>query len=70
MKDLTWASGARHTIKGKLVLKGFELISDPSDPLVFHLWADKGYVYEKGRGMIIKPTGERIYLRSQEQPSK
>jgi hypothetical protein len=61
--QLTWAIGARHTLKGKLIISSYTFVSDPGDPLVFDISHD-GYVYEKGRGMIITPTGERIYLQT------
>jgi hypothetical protein len=60
----TWCSGARHTIKGKLTIQGYTFVSDPNNPLVFRLWADRGYVYEKGRGMVITPSNGRAFLQS------
>ncbi len=61
-RSINWEKGARHTVKGKIDIAEYTIISDPKDPLVFRLVLGKGYVYEKGRGIVITPFGERIFL--------
>jgi hypothetical protein len=61
-ENLTWCSGARHTIEGTFVMLGYTFTSDVGDPLVFRLWKEKGYVYERGHGTIVTPTHETVAL--------
>jgi len=63
MEDMTWHEGARHTLKGTIRIQGYTFVSDATDPLVFRM-ASKAYVYERGRGTVITPKGERIVLGS------
>jgi len=63
-RSLNWEVGARHTVKGKIMIMGYTIVSDPNNRLVFQLVRGKGYVYEKGRGMVITPSGERVFLQS------
>jgi ankyrin repeat protein len=57
-----WGVGARHVVKGKITLLRYTLISDPQNPLIFHLARGAGYVYEQGRGVVITPSKERVLL--------
>ena len=61
MVSNNWGVGARHTINGKINIKGYTLISDPDDALVF-VMTSKGYAYQKGRGIVMLPTSERVFL--------
>ena len=45
MKDMTWCPGARHTLRGKIVLHGYIFISNSENPLVFRVVQNRGYVY-------------------------
>jgi tetratricopeptide (TPR) repeat protein len=63
-RSLNWEAGARHTIKGKITIMGYTIVSDPSSPLVFRTVSGKGYVYEKGRGVVITPLNEHVFLQS------
>jgi hypothetical protein len=59
-----WGPGARHTVKGKVIIKDYTIVSDNNDPLVFTIVDKKGYVYQRGRGMVITPTNEKVFLDS------
>lgn len=62
IQDLTWNPGARHTLKGTLRIGGYTFVSNAADPLVFRMVLDQGYVYQRGRGSIVTPTGEEVVL--------
>jgi len=62
IEDSTWNPGARHTLKGTNRIMGFTFMSDASDPLVFRMVQNEGYVYERGRGTVISPKGQRVVL--------
>jgi hypothetical protein len=64
-----WGPGARHTVKGKVIIKDYTIISDNNDPLVFTIVDKKGYVYQRGRGMVITPANEKVFLDSAGQVS-
>jgi Tol biopolymer transport system component len=61
---MTWYAGARHTIKGKVTIEGYTFVSDPNNPLVFSVYGQRGYVYEKGRGVVITPSNEHVFLQT------
>lgn len=61
-KLMTWYSGARHTLIGNLKILGYSFYSDPADPLVFQVSRESGYVYEKGRGVVLTPDMEEVDL--------
>lgn len=63
LKQNNWSPGARHTIKGRLVLLGYTFDSSATDPLVFRVVRGRGYVYEKGRGSVLTPSGQRVLLQ-------
>lgn len=63
-KSNNWGPGARHTVKGKVIIKDYTIISDDDKPLVFTIVDKKGYVYQRGRGMVITPTNEKVFLDS------
>jgi hypothetical protein len=63
-KSNNWGAGARHTVKGKVIITDYTIISDNDDPLVFTIVDKKGYVYQRGRGMVITPNNEKIFLDS------
>jgi len=59
-----WGPGARHTMKGKIVIAGHVFLSSAEDPLVFKAVRNRGYVYERGKGTVITPRGGKIHLAS------
>jgi hypothetical protein len=63
-KSNNWGFGARHTVKGKVIITNYTIISDDNNPLVFTIVDKKGYVYQQGRGMVITPTNEKVFLDS------
>jgi Skp family chaperone for outer membrane proteins len=63
IEDMTWHEGARHTLKGTLKIQGYTFVSDATDPLVFRV-TSKAYVYERGRGTVVTPRGEKVVLGS------
>lgn len=63
IQSMTWCPGARHIILGKLQIAGYKLVSDWFAPLIFRVDRN-GYVYERGRGIVITSSNERILLQS------
>jgi HEAT repeat protein len=61
-KTMIWCDGARHTIVGTLEFHGYRFASDSYDPLVFRVSAERGYVYERGRGTVTTPAREAVTL--------
>ena len=57
-----WGYGAKHTWIGKLVYAGYTFDSDANDPLQFRVDREKGYVYVKGKGVVIEPDGKKVSL--------
>jgi len=64
LKNLAWNPGAEHTIRCTMSVQGYTLFSaltglcDPTDPLVFKLVPDQGYVYQRGKGFVVTPAGD------------
>ena len=57
-----WGYGAKHTWIGKLVYAGYTFDSDANDPLQFMVDKEKGYIYVKGKGVVIEPDGKKVSL--------
>jgi hypothetical protein len=59
---ILWGYGAKHTWIGKSVYAGYTFDSDANDPLQFRIDREKGYVYVKGKGVVIEPDGKEVSL--------
>jgi hypothetical protein len=59
---LLWSDGAIHELPEKISFAGYEFQPDKEAPLVFKVVADKGYVFEKGKGRVRTPEGKTITL--------
>jgi len=57
-----WGYGVKHTWIGKSVYAGYTFDSDANDPLQFRVDREKGYVYVKGKGVVIEPDGKEVSL--------
>ena len=61
-RALIWNPGAEHTLLGTLTIRGFTFFSDAEAPLVFKMVRARGYVYQRGKGIIVTPVDRIIRL--------
>jgi hypothetical protein len=57
-----WCYDARHTWIGTLTYADYTFASDASDPLVFVVKENQGYVYMGGKGSVTEPDGTVVNL--------
>jgi hypothetical protein len=59
---LLWSDGAVHEFPEKVSFAGYDFQPDRDAKLVFRVVADKGYVFEEGKGKVRSPNRKTIEL--------
>jgi HEAT repeat protein len=62
MESTNMFAGTEHRIKGEIEIRGWRFYGEIVDPLVFKLIRAKGYVYQRGSGIVIDPRGRVFQL--------
>jgi hypothetical protein len=57
-----WANGTKHILSGNIYLAGYEFVGDKSDPLIFKVDKNSGYIFIRGKGSVKLLDGEIIHL--------
>lgn len=65
MISLDWCPGVEHSLLGNMNILGYKFESDSYTPLVFKVVKDIGYVYQRGKGAVTSPKGEKIQFGAQ-----